>query len=295
MNAGFRFDNFSDEYDVLSQTSTNNAFSPKVGMNYLYANILEREISTYAGNIYVNVSRAFKMPTLDQLYDERPYPNPFGSSSVTISNLNLKPQYGWNYEIGLYQRGRIVENVLYGELQTSVYQQQMKDEIDYDAAKFQYGNISQTKHFGVENGLKLHWFPNVMTFANYTFTSVTFDGGANSGKQLRSIPKHTASAGMTYKHASNIAGTVTWNYFGKRSIDDANTISLAVSTELNVRLSYTQKIYRIVLDVSNILNAEYSDLAFQLPADQTTVFYPHAPREIRLGIETSFDTPWFSF
>ncbi|MBM4166456.1 MAG: TonB-dependent receptor [Ignavibacteria bacterium] len=297
MNVGFRFDNFSDKYEVLSQSTTNSAYSPKIGLNYLYANVTENGVHAYSGNVYINASRAFKVPTLDQLFDERPYPNPnpFGPSSVTISNLNLKPQYGWNYEIGLYQRGKIVDNVLYGELHTSAYQQQMKDEIDYDAAKFKYDNISQTKHFGIENGLKLHWLPNVVTFANYTYTSVTFDGGTNSGKQLRSIPKHTASAGITYKHLSNIAGTLTWNYFGKRYIDDGNTISLASSNEINVRLSYTQKIYRLYIDVDNMFNATYSDLAFQLPADQTTVFYPHAPREIRVGIETTFDTPWFSF
>jgi outer membrane cobalamin receptor len=286
LNAGFRFDNFTDSYDATSSSNSYSAFSPKAGVNYLFATFLEDDVPVYTGNAYLNVSSSFKSPTMNQLFDQRPL---FGT---TISNYKLKPQRGLNFELGLYQRGRIIEKKIYGELHSSFYFNRVSDEIDFDLATFKYGNILKTTHTGTENGLRIHWIPNITAFANYTYTSAIFSEGVNQSHQLKGVPRHAASIGMTYKHRTNIAGTLSWNFTGERFFDDANTESLNSYNMLNVRISYKRKNIRAYIDFSNLLGAEFNSLGYQIGT--TKFYYPHALTSIRLGIETTLNTPWVS-
>ena len=48
------------------------------------------------GNVYATVSRSFKAPTLDQLYDLRNVPVPFPPFKIHTSNPDLRPQHGVN-------------------------------------------------------------------------------------------------------------------------------------------------------------------------------------------------------
>jgi len=71
LTLGGRYDWISDVYEILPPSVTDNlsanhkTFSPKLGLNYNYV-----EKSYQKGNIYFNLSRSFKAPTLDQLYDQ---------------------------------------------------------------------------------------------------------------------------------------------------------------------------------------------------------------------------------
>lgn len=47
-------------------------------------------------SLYANAGRSFRMPTFRQLYY---------SSGVILKNLDLKPEYGWNYEVGFKNQG----------------------------------------------------------------------------------------------------------------------------------------------------------------------------------------------
>jgi len=282
LNGGFRFDSYNDSYDVNSASASHTSVTPKVGANYLFATELENDIPVYTGNVYGNISRAFKAPTLDQLFDQR----------LPISNPKLKPQNGWNLEAGVYQRGRIIEKKMYGEMVTSFYFIPMTDEIDYDVATSKYANITNSQHLGIENGFKLHWVPNITAFLNYTFTSVTFSSGTFSGNQLKGIPRHSLAFGATYRHRTNVSGTLTWNYTGDRYYDDKNSESLSGFHTLNMRISYKRDFLRGFVDFENILGAKFNSFGYEFGG--TKFAYSSAPTSIRLGVEATFDTPWFS-
>ncbi|MEK7263801.1 MAG: TonB-dependent receptor, partial [Bacteroidota bacterium] len=285
LNAGFRFDNFNDAYDVVSAEPSYSAFSPKIGINYLFHTEIENDVPVYTGNTYLNIARSFKAPTLDQLFDQR-FPE-----MLSPSNPKLLPQNSWNFEIGVYQRGRIIERKMYGELLTSLYSNSVQDEIDFDVTSFKYTNLSQTIHNGFEAGFKLHWIPNISAFVNYTFTSVTFKGGLNDGKKLKGVPTSTFAFGGTYKY-QNVAGTITLNTYGGRYLDDNNIYYLQGSTEMNVRISYKRRNLRGYIDMDNILNTKFNQWGYTLGNQE--YLYPHAPSSIRIGIEASIDTPWNS-
>jgi outer membrane receptor protein involved in Fe transport len=283
LNAGFRFDNFNDSYDVVAIEPAYSAFSPKVGINYLFSTELENDVPVYTGNTYITIARSFKAPTLDQLFDQR-FPK-----VQSPSNPKLLPQNSWNFEIGVYQRGRIIERKMYGELLTSLYSNNVQDEIDFDISTFKYKNLSQTNHTGFEAGFKLHWIPNISAFLNYTYTSVKFNGGFYDEKNLKGVPHSTIVFGGTYKY-QNIAGTITLQTFSGRYLDDSNVYYLDGSTELNVRISYKRKNLRGYIDMDNILNAQFNQWGYTLGSQQ--YLYPHAPSSIRIGVEATIETPW---
>ncbi|MEX1184116.1 MAG: TonB-dependent receptor, partial [Gemmatimonadota bacterium] len=100
---GARFDAVRDAFDASAPseddgiTASHDEFSPKIGLNFEYARSAAR-----SGNLYITAGRSFKAPTLDQLFDQRSIGVPYPPFSVTLSNDQLRPQYGVNLEAGLY-------------------------------------------------------------------------------------------------------------------------------------------------------------------------------------------------
>lgn len=90
LTLGGRYDWFDDRFtpsrDVneASRSAAHDAFSPRVGLNIRY---LQRTGMT--GTAYVTTGRSFKVPTLDQLYDQRAFTLPFEPFSISSSNPEL--------------------------------------------------------------------------------------------------------------------------------------------------------------------------------------------------------------
>jgi len=292
VSIGARFDGISDKYTGNFPDTTlkadHTAFSPKVGVNIRYFDDVD-----FAGNVYANVNRSFKAPTLDQISEQRPIeagffiptgPNSyfFTSQAVSpISNSSLKPQKGTSYEVGVYQRLRYLSHS-YGELMLSAYQIDMKDEIDFDIATFKYQNINESRHRGIESGLWLYWLPNVMTFFNYTWTGAKFRSGPNEGKYLKSIPRNIAGLGITYEHTSGVKASIGWNFVSNMFLDDENTVRLPDYHTGSVRLSYSVPHVSLFVDMENLLDKKFSTTGYALFG--TTYLFPSAGRVVRGGI-----------
>jgi len=215
---GVRFDYLKDSYDqrppseVKALSSEHSAFNPKIGLNYRYLNS-----ANHVGNLYANVSRSFKAPTLDQLYDQRSIPIPFPPFEISLYNTGLKPQHGTSVEIGAYHWVAILPQSLIGELSIAVYSMELKDEVDFDIQQFKYVNIGRSRHRGVELGANLYIHRWATAFANITHQSVTSRVGAASGKFLKAIPRSIIVAGIRGTHKSGLGGSVVdhigaWNF-----------------------------------------------------------------------------------
>src|SRR6185436_10824482 len=108
-----------------SEDVSDRAFSPRAGVSF------DAGVVT----MYAQLARAFKAPTLDQRFDQRPFPGGF-----TISNPTLESQRATNVEAGV--RGENWEAV--------AYLIDVDNEIDFDVRTFRYGNIGQSRHRGLE-------------------------------------------------------------------------------------------------------------------------------------------------
>ena len=69
-------------------------------------------------------------------------------------------------------------------------------------------------------------------------------------------------------------------------VDDANTTELPDYVTLDIRISYTRKSVRLILDVFNALDKTYNSTAYQDPGGSDILFiFPAALRTASVGIE----------
>lgn len=283
---GGRFDGLRDEYTPMApsegqkQSATHSEFSPKLGLNYRYINTRKR-----GGNLYTNVARVFKAPTLDQLYDQRAIPVDFPPFKISLSNGELKPQSGTSLELGAYHRETIVSNTLTGEVSLAAYSMNLKDELDFSLEKFRYVNIGKSRHQGVEAGLKFYIKSSANIFLNYTHRSATSELGENKGKHLKAIPRNTIAGGISTTHSSGIGGGLIVKSTRDIFLDDANTITLPDYTTADAKISYRYGLISGAVEVLNLFDRSYSTTGFPDPAGSGLVyFYPAAERHIRFNL-----------
>ena len=287
LSFGGRYDRISDQHfpdGTDERTATHIAFSPRAGLNVRYA-----RSTAHVGNWYANVSRSFKAPTLDQLYDQREIPVPFPPFGVTISNGELRPQRGVSLETGLYHRAVIAQNSLAAELSLSVYQMDMTDELDFQFETFQYENIAESRHRGIEFGAKLYVEQEAALIINYTLQNVTYQSGANQGKYVKAIPRTYVSLGARTTLAENLTVTGTLRSARRIWLDDANTLPLDNWATTDLKLTYDFGRATFMFESLNLLDEDYSTTGFRDPAGSDTVFlYPAAGRSIRAGIHLNW-------
>ena len=281
---GARFDALHDSFrpevpnDVAREDASHSAFSPRLGFNLRYLN---RERST--GNAFVTVSRSFKAPTLDQLYDLRSIPVPFPPFAIRTSNPDLEPQHGTSVEVGLYHSAALPAS-LRAAASISAYQTEMKDELDFDVASFRYVNIGRSRHRGVEAGVNVAG-AHASTFANYTLQAATSRTGDYEGKRLKAIPRQTLTAGISMQPVRMLETSLFVTNVRDVYLDDANTVELPDYTRLDARATLGIHAVSVFIDARNLLNSRYSSSGFLDPGgSDEAYYYPAAGRVIEVGI-----------
>jgi iron complex outermembrane receptor protein len=282
---GGRLDRLRDVYRAtlpaaLPRTSvTHRAFSPKIGLNFSYL-----ETARHAGNVYVSTARSFKAPTLDQLFDQRPIPIPVEPFSVTVSNPELRPQRGAGVEAGItHRKATSAGHVL--EMTLAAYRQHMKDELDFDVARFRYINVGRSLHKGIELGARLETRTGSNLFATLTRQDVLARNGPFAGRQLKAVPRQTATAGVTAALPLRLHGSLSISDVRAAFVDDANLRRLPGYTRVDSRVSATIASIRFSLDARNLLNRALVSTGFPDPSGTDVVYYhPDAGRVLLFGI-----------
>ena len=294
VNFGLRYERIESDFNLRPCASCNqtdiisppsSAWSPKVGLNLLLA-----RTSDYAGSIYASFNRSFKAGTIDQLFDQRltRVAAQFNGSTMTqviafppLANSLLKPQFASTYEVGTYQRLALNQN-LAAELTLVFYQSDLKDEIDFDIASLSYQNINESRHRGIESGLKVFVLRGFNLFANFTWSQVTFRAGQFVGNKLKGIPEHVFAGGISFTQPTGVGATLTLSSYRNTFLDDENTVLLSPYTILSARISYNISPVLITLDVENIADKKYSSAGYTLFG--TTYLFPAAGRVVRGGV-----------
>ncbi len=266
------------------QSTTHAELSPKAGANFRYVKT-ERHI----GNLYANVARSFKAPTLDQLYDQRSIifeipPNP--PFKVLLSSGDLNPQFGTSIEVGGYHRAALSPNLLYGELSLAAYSMDMENELDFDLQQLKYVNIGKSRHQGIETGLRLTMKSNLNLFLNYTHQSAKSQIGEYGGKFLKAIPRDVIYGGVNAVHKSGLGGSIVVKSANRIFLDDANAITLPNYSTVDVRLKYRVGIVAATLDVFNIFDRSYSTTGHpDASGSGHSYFYPAAGQHAHFGLQ----------
>jgi vitamin B12 transporter len=240
--AGARYDMINDSFE--SQDVHDRAFSPRIGASFDFGAVAA----------YLQLARAFKAPTLDQRFDQRPFPGGF-----TISNPSLESQHANNLEAGM--RGANWEAV--------AYVMHVDDEIDFDVRTFRYGNIGSSRHRGIETSYRGRF-----ASLGYTWTRVQAEG---SSHQLKNIAEHVVRAGLDFAHVH-----IGVEHSANRWLDDENRFPLDDATIVDLRVTQTFRSLVAALEAHNVLDRRYAPLGFVL--GNVPFSYPAAGRSIALTL-----------
>jgi outer membrane cobalamin receptor len=278
---GARVDVLRDEFTPAANdpeySESHFAFSPKAGVNIRYATSDRTD-----GRLWISASRTFKTPTLDQLFDQRPIPVPFPPFSVTTSNNNLDPQRGTSVETGVYHEwnGAVVR---VGATLT-LYNLEMRDELDFDVQTLKYVNIGKSRHRGVEAGLNVS-SGIFSAFASATMQDVVARAGDYVGMQLKAVPGQILAGGVTLAPPRVGTATLSVTSLVDMFIDDANTRRIPSWTRVDAQVARSFGSVTIVAGARNLLDERINSTGFLDPAGSAEAyFYPAAGRTIALGI-----------
>ncbi|MGH7605154.1 MAG: TonB-dependent receptor [Gemmatimonadaceae bacterium] len=286
LTLGARADRIADKFVPSSAdggstlSKTHKAVSPRVAVN------LELPSSQRTTtNIFLAAARAFKAPTLDQLFDDRHIPIPVAPFSAAISNPDLVPQHGNSIEGGLYESWRL-SGASRVDWSAALYREKMRDELDFDLTNFRYINIGRSLHRGAELGVTWEMPGEWLAFGNFAQQQAVAIGGVNDGKQLKAIPRRVASAGVNATLWRGLtAGAVATSLTGAY-IDDQDLVALPGYTRVDARVGIPFGRARVTIDVMNALDRRYDATAFPDPAGSAAIFrYPAAGRTFVIGLE----------
>jgi outer membrane receptor protein involved in Fe transport len=277
LTAGARWDLLRDDFDPAPEE--HEAFSPRVGLSVRLGSLDRRPVS-----LFFVASRAFKAPTLDQLYDPHPFPD-FQGGTFLLSNPALRPQRAWNLELGAFYEGAS------SRMDLSVYWMEVEDEIDFDPATFRYSNIGSSLHRGLEASFRQRIGRSMAAWLSYAWTRAEPREGENRGNQLKNIPEHLLRAGLEAPLPAGITASLLGSLAAGRYLDDGNQFAMKDAATLDLRLERGFRRWRARMDFLNLTDSQYPQVGFVLPDFSGGVAlyeYPAAGFALRAGVDVEF-------
>ena len=275
LSSALRWDRVSDDEfgDVAADAPSYDAWSPRAG-------IVIRLADEGTLSVFSQVSKAFKMPTLDQLFDPRPYPD-FRGGTFTISNRSLVPQRATNVEAGISGGSRTRWSVL-------AYRMTVDNEIDFDARTFSYGNIGQSRHVGVELEAAGHWGARIRPSVSYALSRVV---DLDDDRQLKNVPRHIITIAADLDLPLGVGAHARYHRTAGAFLDDESIYPIDGASTVDLRVRRPVGRVLAFVDALNVTDDRYQEYGFTLSDFQGGVvpyWYPGAGRAVRAGLILSF-------
>jgi len=260
--------------------------SPKFGVSY----VISENIA-----IYSNISHGFSPITLAETL------LPDGQI-----NKNLKPETGWNFEIGT--RGSIIQNKLLFNL--AIYRLDFKNLlVSRRTALDQYIGINagRTQHDGLELTLNYNLLNkgtfSLGSFVSYTLNNYTFkefiDGDDNfSGNDLTGVPKDVFNTGLNFDSKIGFYGTFNFQYVGSMPMTDSNSLFSDSYKLANLKTGYkihlNEKLScNVFYGLDNIFDEKYASQilinATGFGGSAPRYYYPGNPVNYYTGININYN------
>jgi len=275
LTAGLRRDDLHDDFTGAAR-HTASAWSPRAGLNVRLGPGAE-PISAF-----VQISKAFKAPTLDQLFDPRPFPDGRGGT-ISISNPTLRPQRARNIEAGL---SRAAPG---SEWSIVAYRMTVTDEIDFDPQTFTYHNIGSSLHRGIEASAAFARDARISPTFTYAWTRVA--DTTTPDLQLKNIPEHVAQLLLHARINATTRADIIYRWTDGMTLDDAGQFAEPDISRVDLRIAHDLGKLRLQADLLNALNAHYNELGFVLldfKGRPTAFGFPAPGRTLRAGITWNF-------
>ncbi|TLD97210.1 TonB-dependent receptor [Helicobacter jaachi] len=269
---GYFYNQANTTQNSDNQSNSLSIFSPKLGINY------NPSLNDAQNLIFkASIGTGFRMPTMRDKY--------FTPAGMIWSiSPSLKHERAISFDVGAEYA--LDSQTLNGVLNTSLYYFHIElDDMIYRAGNgsaanpTRYMNAGKGRILGVEYAFSLPLFVHRLSLdGNYTLTHATIVDNpinpATEGKQLATIPRHTANLSLNYApritqnaKGGGIYGSLWAFYVAPFYVDDLNTTPLKNTFgyyeeqfSLNAKVGYA---FNNGLDVSlsayNITNNRYYD------------------------------------
>jgi len=287
----FKDEFFTDEAGNQSNRQNFWGFNPKLGAIY------EINRQTQA---FVNVSRSWQPPSLDNLVDFDEGPN----SSVVYTPLS--PQHAWTIEVGT--RGEFSRFQWELSLYRSWFRNELLEINDAFGNDIGTRNVPRTNHQGIEASLEVELLRDILVpkqsnragdrlslDQSYTLNDFHFDQNAVYGdNRLPGIPVHVYEAQLLYQSPSGFyAGPNLQCNFSRYPVDEANTLFADTYVLLAFRAGFRRTNgFSVFIDCRNLINQRYAS-SIDVVADARTepnpeIFHPGDGRSIYGGVSWSW-------
>ncbi len=238
--AGFRY----DDHSVFG-----NEINPKFSMKY--------DLSRYTV-LRASVGKAFKSPTIRQLYYDAPYRH---GSFYCQSNPDLKPEKSVGYSASVERRspdGSFMFSLGYfrNDIDDMVIREDTGTTYN-DLPLMVYKNVESAQTQGIEFLCKAYFTPEFNTSLSYTYT---WTENNETGKDLTYVPDHSLSLIPAYDSASGWGASAVVTYTGREYTNNDNTAKIKAHTvvDANIYLRLSGK-SRLTFEADNIFDSHKGD------------------------------------
>lgn len=275
----------NDDIDFSGKYNFKAILSPKIGVTQ---QVFKK------GMVYGTVSHGFSSPTLEETL----LPN-------NTLNTNIKPEKGWNFEIG--SRGQLFHNKLTYDI--ALYQMNVKDllvakrigedqYVGVNAGKTRYNGLEMmANYFLIKTGTMTIQQTNNLSVNDFKFMEFTDYDNDYSGNKLTGVPNLTLNSAINFEFSSGIYGKIDYNYVGEIPMRDDNSIYSKNYQLVNAIIGFkTSEEKKISVDffvgLNNLLNEMYASMllinATSFGNTKPRYYYPGEPVNYYAGINLKY-------
>ena len=210
-----------------------------------------------AFSVFGRAARAFRTPDVDERVATGPSFDEFG---VPISQtFKLKTQTSHDVEGGV----RINSGPF--QMQSSIYNMELENEIHFVPALFFNVNLDPTRRYGSETSASFRASETVLLHGGFAYTRAIFREGPFAGDDVPLVSRYTGNAGVTWNIWRNyLVFDATLRAWSERFMDNdqANTQRrIPASATIDLKLGGEYQRFFWSLSVNNVFNALYYDYA----------------------------------
>jgi iron complex outermembrane receptor protein len=275
ITGGFRAEWADDDFNqeaVAIQKNNKRMFecAYDAGVNYVYND---------ASAVYANVSRSLRFPAVDEWYQTF-YSGPWGGGGI---NLDLEPQTGMDYEIGIKDH-----SIKWLKAGADYFIMDTRHELFYGPTIGAFGAngiYDRTMRNGVEVEAHLLPIDDLDIYGKYAYIKAFFVGSHYAGNEIPMVPKHKVTGGVSYTFMDCLDISYIFNFVGpRRFLNDQLNIMRQMKQYCtsDIKITYRKHGMEIYGAINNALDYAYSDMG------ATGQYYPANGFNYTIGVKQKF-------
>jgi iron complex outermembrane receptor protein len=236
------------DIQALPLDSNETQYAAHVGVEHRFTDVF---------SVFGRAAHAFRTPDVDERVASGPAFDAF--FAPIPQTFKLKTQTSSDVEGGF----RIKTNIF--QVQTSVYNMDLENEIHFDPVNFFNYNLDPTRRYGAETSASVRVSDSVLLRGGMAYTRAVFREGPFAGADVPLVSRYTTNAGVTWNILQNyLVFDATLRGWSSRIMDNdqANLQTrIPANATADFKLSGQYEHFFWSLSVNNVLNALYYDYA----------------------------------